>query len=100
MLREPIALAARDHLGGANVVLIDKLDPAAIDAVLLDVDADRARRVRAELAASTSAIVPIVASAGNGEGDWMRLVVERTLTVNTAAAGGNAALLSLSEDTL
>ena len=61
MLREPIALAARDHLGGANVVLIDKLDPAAIDAVLLDVDADRARRVRAELAASTSAIVPIVA---------------------------------------
>jgi delta 1-pyrroline-5-carboxylate dehydrogenase len=29
----------------------------------------------------------------------MRLTVERTLTVNTAAAGGNAALLSLSEDT-
>ena len=39
MLREPIALAARDHLGAADVVLVDKLDPAAIDAVLLDVDA-------------------------------------------------------------
>jgi len=99
MLREPIALAARDHLGVANVVLLDKLDPAAIDAVLLDVDTERARRVRAEMAASEGVIVPIVAFGKNGESDWMRLVVERTLTVNTAAAGGNAALLSLSEDT-
>jgi len=99
MLREPIALEARDHLGAANVVLLDKLDPAAIDAILLDVDTERARRVRAEMAASEGAIVPIVAFGKNGESDWMRLVVERTLTVNTAAAGGNAALLSLSEDT-
>ena len=99
MLREPIALAARDHLGVANVVLLDKLDPAAIDAVLLDVDTERARRVRAEMAVSEGVIVPIVAFGKNGESDWMRLVVERTLTVNTAAAGGNAALLSLSEDT-
>jgi RHH-type proline utilization regulon transcriptional repressor/proline dehydrogenase/delta 1-pyrroline-5-carboxylate dehydrogenase len=67
---------------------------------LLDVDADRARRIRAQLAASTHAIVPVITSTGNDEADWMRLVVERTLTVNTAAAGGNAALLSLSEDTV
>ena len=51
MLREPIALAARDRLEPVEVVLTDKLDPAAVDAVLLDVSAERARRVRAEFAA-------------------------------------------------
>ena len=100
MLREPNALAARGHLDGADITLVDKIDPAKIDAALLDVSANRLRRVRAELAASSGAIVPIVLSTGSAEGDWMRLVVERTLTVNTAAAGGNAALLSLSEDTV
>jgi RHH-type proline utilization regulon transcriptional repressor/proline dehydrogenase/delta 1-pyrroline-5-carboxylate dehydrogenase len=74
------------------------LDPAAVDAVLLDVGADRAHRVRAEFAASGGSIVPIVACARDGHCDWTRLVVERTVSVNTAAAGGNAALLSLSED--
>jgi RHH-type proline utilization regulon transcriptional repressor/proline dehydrogenase/delta 1-pyrroline-5-carboxylate dehydrogenase len=42
--------------------------------------------------------VPIVVPDGQGRYDWARLVVERTVSVNTAAAGGNAALLSLSED--
>jgi RHH-type proline utilization regulon transcriptional repressor/proline dehydrogenase/delta 1-pyrroline-5-carboxylate dehydrogenase len=100
MMREPISLAVRDYLESAHIVLVDKIDPAKIDAALLDIGADRLRKVRAELAESPQAIVPIVISTGNGEGDWMRLVVERTLTVNTAAAGGNAALLSLSEDTV
>ena len=99
MLREPSALAVRDHLDGADIVLVDRIDPSKIDAALLDVSASRLRKVRAELAESSRAIVPIVISTGKGEGDWMRLTVERTLTVNTAAAGGNAALLSLSEDT-
>jgi delta 1-pyrroline-5-carboxylate dehydrogenase len=31
-------------------------------------------------------------------GDPMRLVWERTLTINTTASGGNASLLSLAED--
>ena len=100
MLREPMALAVRDHLDGADFVLVDKIDPSKIDAALLDVSANRLRKVRAQLAASSRAIVPIVISAGGGDGDWMRLVVERTISVNTAAAGGNAALLSLSEDTV
>jgi RHH-type proline utilization regulon transcriptional repressor/proline dehydrogenase/delta 1-pyrroline-5-carboxylate dehydrogenase len=97
MLREPMALAARDHLEPVDIVLTDTLDAAAIDVVLLDVSADRARRVRAELAASGGPIVPVVVWR-RGECDWSRLVVERTVTVNTAAAGGNAALLSLAED--
>ena len=99
MLREPASLAVRDHLDGADIVLVDKIDPNKIDAALLDVSTTRLRKVRAELAASIRSIVPVVISTGTGEADWMRLTVERTLTVNTAAAGGNAALLSLSEDT-
>ena len=99
MLREPASLAVRDHLDGADIVLVDKIDPNKIDAALLDVSTTRLRKVRAELAASTRSIVPVVISTGTGEADWMRLTVERTLTVNPAAAGGNAALLSLSEDT-
>ena len=98
MLREPCALAARDRLLPAEVMLTEAIDPAAIDAVLLDDNADRGRRLRAKLAASGGAIVPIVECGRDGHCDWARLVVERTVTVNTAAAGGNAALLSLSED--
>ena len=54
--------------------------------------------MRAEFAAAEGSIVPIVECGRDGQCDWTRLVVERTVTVNTAAAGGNAALLSLSED--
>ncbi len=97
MLRDPVSFGARDHLAGANIVLADAIEPAAIDAVLLDVDPDRARRVRAEFAAAPGRIIPVIAGT-KGQSDWGRLVVERTVTVNTAAAGGNAALLSLAED--
>jgi len=65
--------------------------------VLLDVDADDARRVRALFAEAPGPIVPIVAPDADGRYDGSRLVLERTVTVNTAAAGGNAALLSLAE---
>ena len=76
----------------------DTLDPAAVDAVLLSTSPARARQVRAALAAAEGKIVPVIAPEANGDYDPMRLVIERTVTVNTAAAGGNAALLSLSED--
>ncbi len=97
-LRSPLALSARDRLAGEHVTLADRLDPAAVDAVLLDAAPERARRVRAQLAATTGPIVPVIAPDRDGGYDAARLVVERTVTVNTAAAGGNAALLSLSED--
>ncbi len=66
MLRDPIALAARDHLDGAAIVLTDTVDPAAIDAVLLDVSADRACRVRTELAATAARSCPSSSGAGAG----------------------------------
>ena len=100
LLREPIALRARDRLDDrARSCSTDTLDPAAVDAVLLDVNAERARRVRARVRRGRRARSCRSSSPdADGGYDWARLVVERTVTVNTAAAGGNAALLSLSED--
>jgi RHH-type proline utilization regulon transcriptional repressor/proline dehydrogenase/delta 1-pyrroline-5-carboxylate dehydrogenase len=97
-LRSPLTLAARDRLAGERVVFADVLDPAAVDAVLLDTAPARARRVHADLAAAEGRIVPVIMPDADGAYDPARLIVERTVTVNTAAAGGNAALLSLSED--
>ncbi len=69
-----------------------------IDAVLLDMAPAHARAVRTALAAREGPIVPVVTPGVDGGYDWLRLVGERTVTINTAAAGGNAALLSLAED--
>ncbi len=96
--RDLVALRVREVLGNARITVVDRIEPGAVDAVLLDVDDDEARRVRAHFAAATGAIVPIIVPGADGSYDWARLVVERTVTVNTAAAGGNAALLSLAED--
>jgi RHH-type proline utilization regulon transcriptional repressor/proline dehydrogenase/delta 1-pyrroline-5-carboxylate dehydrogenase len=96
--RDPASLRVRDALGDARIALTGEIDPSAVDVLLLDVGPDEARRVRAKFAAAAGGIVPIVVPAAGGGHDWTRLVVERTVTVNTAAAGGNAALLSLAED--
>ena len=90
--------ASEDLDGGGAVRYADALDPAAVDAVLLDAGTDRTRAVRNALAAADGKIVPVIVPEADGAYDPARLVVERTVTVNTAAAGGNAALLSLSED--
>ncbi len=67
----------------------------SIDAVLLDVRGDAGRRVRAAIAAREDGpLLATIAPDANGRYDWTRLVVERTVCVNTAAAGGNAALLA------
>ena len=79
-------------------MLVERIEPAAVDAVLLSGDPEEARRVRAMFAIAEGPIVPVIVADSAGRYDWSRLVVERTVTVNTAAAGGNAALLSLSED--
>jgi RHH-type proline utilization regulon transcriptional repressor/proline dehydrogenase/delta 1-pyrroline-5-carboxylate dehydrogenase len=97
-LRSPLTFAARDRLEGASVLFADALDPMAVDAVLLDDSAERAQQVRDKLAAAAGGIVPVIVPDAGGTYDPARLVEERTVTVNTAAAGGNAALLSLSED--
>ena len=97
LLRSHLSLRARDALDPSRVVLADTLDPARVDLVLLDASPEHARRVRRQLAAAPGRIVPVAVPDAQGRYDETLLVIERTVTVNTAATGGNAALLSLAE---
>ena len=56
-------------------------------------DAGAAHQLAVSLAARPGAILPLVVSAGHVR-QLYRFAAEQTLTVNTAAAGGNAALLA------
>ena len=69
---------------------------AHFDAVLLHGDLSRRREVAAQLAQRTGPIVLLHAfDAGDAQIALQRLVVERSLSVNTAAAGGNASLMAI-----
>jgi RHH-type proline utilization regulon transcriptional repressor/proline dehydrogenase/delta 1-pyrroline-5-carboxylate dehydrogenase len=71
---------------------------SGVAAVLYSGPAVEASRLRNELAARNGALVPLIFSEG---GDFplyfplYRLTVERVITVNTTAAGGNATLMML-----
>ncbi|SOD42567.1 trifunctional transcriptional regulator/proline dehydrogenase/L-glutamate gamma-semialdehyde dehydrogenase [Nitrosovibrio sp. Nv4] len=67
---------------------------AAPDVVLHVGSADDAYRLRNELAARDGARVPLISAAGKNF-PLYRLTVERVVSVNTAAAGGNASLMTL-----
>jgi len=73
-------------------------DPLAAqpDAVLFAGTPSAAREVRLKLSAFPGAIVPLVIATAGGY-DAIRLLTERTVTINTTASGGNASLLSLAE---
>jgi RHH-type proline utilization regulon transcriptional repressor/proline dehydrogenase/delta 1-pyrroline-5-carboxylate dehydrogenase len=83
--------------GGHCRIVADAL-AAAPDAMLFAGGDIRAREIRQALAASEGPIVPMLYVDGEHPGDVMRLVCERTITINTTASGGNASLLSLAED--
>ncbi|MDR6215067.1 trifunctional transcriptional regulator/proline dehydrogenase/L-glutamate gamma-semialdehyde dehydrogenase [Paracidovorax wautersii] len=68
----------------------------ALDAVLHHGDADSLRRVCAAVAQRPGAIVGVTGLApGATDIPLERLVIERALSVNTAAAGGNASLMTM-----
>lgn len=66
------------------------------DAVIYHGDADQLRSLCAEIAARDGAIVSVQGFA-RGETNLLleRLLIERSLSVNTAAAGGNASLMTI-----
>jgi len=69
---------------------------AHFDAVLLHGGASRRREVAARLAQRSGPIVLLHAfDPGDARIALERLVVERSLSVNTAAAGGNASLMAI-----
>ncbi|WP_075181079.1 trifunctional transcriptional regulator/proline dehydrogenase/L-glutamate gamma-semialdehyde dehydrogenase [Pantoea sp. 1.19] len=68
----------------------------AFDAVIFHGDADRLRTLCEDVAARDGAIVS-VQGFGHGETNLLleRLLLERSISVNTAAAGGNASLMTI-----
>jgi RHH-type proline utilization regulon transcriptional repressor/proline dehydrogenase/delta 1-pyrroline-5-carboxylate dehydrogenase len=83
---------------GGPCEIVTNVLAAGPDAVLFSGSNERAREIRQELAAREGPIVPMLVVDAIRRGDPMRLVHERTLTINTTASGGNASLLSLAED--
>ncbi|WPO99588.1 trifunctional transcriptional regulator/proline dehydrogenase/L-glutamate gamma-semialdehyde dehydrogenase [Pseudomonas sp. HR96] len=71
-------------------------DEVAIDAVLHHGDSDQLRAVCQQVAQRSGAIVGVQGlSQGETSIALERLVIERALSVNTAAAGGNASLMTI-----
>ena len=69
---------------------------AHFDTVLLHGDGPRRLQVAAQLAQRPGPIVPLLAFEPRRRVIPLeRLVVERSVSINTAAAGGNASLMSI-----
>lgn len=90
-LRDALPAAIRSH-----IVLSEEVYGAEFDAVIFHGDADRLREVCQQVAAREGAIVSV---QGMARGDHRLLLepllIERSLSINTAAAGGNASLMSI-----
>jgi RHH-type proline utilization regulon transcriptional repressor/proline dehydrogenase/delta 1-pyrroline-5-carboxylate dehydrogenase len=86
----PADLAAEVEIRGRA----DEWDAPDIAAVLFMGSAADAAAIRARLAKRSGPIVPLIAVEA-GRYPLERLVVEKSVSVNTAAAGGNATLMRL-----
>ncbi|WP_321573669.1 bifunctional proline dehydrogenase/L-glutamate gamma-semialdehyde dehydrogenase PutA [Nitrogeniibacter aestuarii] len=78
-----------------RLVWVPNVLEAAPELVLFDGAVATADAMRRQLAEGEGGLVPLVTPSPHY--DLMRLVVERTVTVNTTAAGGNASLMSLGD---
>ncbi|MEG1201800.1 MAG: delta-1-pyrroline-5-carboxylate dehydrogenase, partial [Comamonas sp.] len=66
----------------------------AFDALIACTDCDLLA-LGSQLAGRDGAIVPITAQAADGSAPLFRLLAEHAISINTAAAGGNASLMTL-----
>ncbi|EBX9584069.1 L-glutamate gamma-semialdehyde dehydrogenase, partial [Salmonella enterica subsp. enterica serovar Montevideo] len=89
--RLPAAVAARVQFAKAETLMAQPFD-----AVIFHGDSDKLRTVCEAVAAREGAIVSVQGFA-RGESNILleRLYIERSLSVNTAAAGGNASLMTI-----
>ncbi|HDW6126239.1 TPA: L-glutamate gamma-semialdehyde dehydrogenase, partial [Salmonella enterica subsp. enterica serovar Typhi] len=89
--RLPAAVAARVQFAKAETLMAQPFD-----AVIFHGDSDKLRTVCEAVAAREGAIVSVQGFA-RGESNMLleRLYIERSLSVNTAAAGGNASLMTI-----
>ncbi|MDF0606526.1 bifunctional proline dehydrogenase/L-glutamate gamma-semialdehyde dehydrogenase PutA [Neisseriaceae bacterium TC5R-5] len=80
-----------------QVELSEDVYTADIHALLWSGDTTGADQARVSLAARSGALLPLLLADEAGVYPLHRLVLERVLSVNTTAAGGNASLMSMSE---
>jgi RHH-type transcriptional regulator, proline utilization regulon repressor / proline dehydrogenase / delta 1-pyrroline-5-carboxylate dehydrogenase len=97
-----VAVATRSRVraasqSGVRCEFVDDPIGAKPDVVLFAGSEERARELRQVLVRQDGPIVPIVRVDADHPGDPLRLLSERSLSINTTASGGNASLLSLSE---
>jgi RHH-type proline utilization regulon transcriptional repressor/proline dehydrogenase/delta 1-pyrroline-5-carboxylate dehydrogenase len=92
--RSPLAERLEARLPGWVEVSDDVATAAGLDAVLFAGDAGAATALRRSLAGRDGALVPLIEAGADGY-ELYRLVVERAVSVNTTAAGGNASLMSM-----
>jgi len=91
---EPLAAEARALNGWVESV--DDVLAADMAALIVHGDEAAQTELRRRLAAREGALLPLVVPHNAGI-NLHRLVVERALSINTTAAGGNASLMSLAE---
>ncbi len=84
-------------IGHPDIDFAPDLVLADLDALLFAGSADAADALRRRLADHGQKIVPLLVEHPDGSYDLHRLVVEKVVSINTTAAGGNAALMSLEE---
>lgn len=95
------AVLAKDGAGAKLAAQLGSHVELAADVLAADVDAvlfagSGAEEARRRLAARDGALAQLILRDAHGY-NIHRLVVERALSVNTTAAGGNASLMSMSE---
>ena len=80
----------------AELALVAEGEPVDADAALLHGSANDALALAAQLAAQPGPIVTLTAlPPGATDVPLARLVIEHSVSTNTAAAGGNASLMTL-----
>ncbi|QDF99174.1 trifunctional transcriptional regulator/proline dehydrogenase/L-glutamate gamma-semialdehyde dehydrogenase [Azoarcus sp. DD4] len=67
----------------------------ALAAALYEGTPDGVQRLRTQLAERPGALLPVILPGADGRYPLHRLVTERVVSINTAAAGGNATLMTL-----
>ncbi|MBL8481233.1 MAG: L-glutamate gamma-semialdehyde dehydrogenase, partial [Rhodocyclaceae bacterium] len=89
----PLPLAQLPDLVQREIGIASEAQSAGFDAVLCAFEAPRAAQLRSELARRGGPLIPVIE---RGARDWPleRLVVERCVSINIAAAGGNAMLMA------
>jgi RHH-type proline utilization regulon transcriptional repressor/proline dehydrogenase/delta 1-pyrroline-5-carboxylate dehydrogenase len=92
-----ITCAGRVDANGAEVALIESaaLGAFPLAAVLCATPADEVLAWRQRMAAREGPLVPVISPSAGGEYVHWRLLAERVVSVNTTAAGGNTALMTL-----